>query len=100
MPSPNGPDAELPPEAIAALRQGLKLDAIKIVRAATGLGLRESKDRVDGYIRNHPDVGRAIDEVAAVAWQKTRPLLIGLGVLVLAAAIWFVLGQAAPASAP
>ncbi len=100
MPSTPGTDAGLPPEAIAALRQGLKIDAIKIVREATGLGLKESKDRVDLYVRNHPDVERAIDEVAAVAWQKTQPLLIGLAVLVLVAAIWFVFGQAPPASAP
>lgn len=40
---------ELPPEAIAALARGQVIEAIRIVREHTGLGLKESKERVDRY---------------------------------------------------
>ncbi|MGH8027361.1 MAG: ribosomal protein L7/L12 [Pseudoxanthomonas sp.] len=39
----------LPAEALAALSRGQLIEAIKIVRAATGLGLKEAKDLVEGY---------------------------------------------------
>jgi ribosomal protein L7/L12 len=50
--------ALLPEAAIAALSQGKKVDAIKIVREATGLGLKEAKDAVERYVRgDRPDRG-------------------------------------------
>ncbi len=45
---------EIPSNAIAALEQGNKVEAIKIVRSAKGLGLKESKDLVEEYLRNDP----------------------------------------------
>ena len=39
----------LPAEAIAALSRGQVVQAVKIVRDKTGLGLKESKDMVDAY---------------------------------------------------
>ncbi|MCC6609074.1 MAG: ribosomal protein L7/L12 [Burkholderiales bacterium] len=45
---------DLPAAAIAALRQGNKVEAIKIVRAELGLGLKEAKDAVEDYERAHP----------------------------------------------
>lgn len=44
----NGNDL-LPAEAIAALSRGQVVEAVKIVRDKTGLGLKESKDLVDAY---------------------------------------------------
>jgi ribosomal protein L7/L12 len=38
---------DLPPEAKAALAAGNKIEAIKLVREATGLGLAEAKDMVE-----------------------------------------------------
>ena len=37
----------LPPDAARALARGDKIEAIKLVRAETGLGLKEAKDWVD-----------------------------------------------------
>ena len=45
MPAPTAD--KLPPEVMAALQRGEKVEAIKLLRAATGLGLKESKDLVD-----------------------------------------------------
>ena len=42
----------LPPGAIDAIARGETIEAIKRVRAATGLGLKEAKDLVDAY--RHP----------------------------------------------
>lgn len=39
----------LPAEALAALSRGQFIEAIKIVRAATGLGLKEAKDLVERH---------------------------------------------------
>lgn len=39
----------LPAEALAALSRGQLIEAIKIVRTATGLGLKEAKDLVEQY---------------------------------------------------
>ena len=51
MPDPHPP---LPPEALAALGRGDKIGAIKIVRAAHGIGLKEAKDAVEAHARDHP----------------------------------------------
>lgn len=40
----------LPPQARQALAEGKKIEAIKLVREATGLGLKEAKDTVDRAI--------------------------------------------------
>ncbi|GAA6140642.1 ribosomal protein L7/L12 [Hydrogenophaga sp. 5NK40-0174] len=44
MPSTHPP---VPPEVKAALDRGNKIEAIKLLREATGLGLKEAKDAVD-----------------------------------------------------
>lgn len=45
---------QIPSDAIAALEQGNKIEAIKIVRLANRLGLKESKDLVEEYLRTDP----------------------------------------------
>lgn len=47
-------DIRFPPEALAALSQGRTIEAIKIVREATGLGLKEAKDAVEAYMAHGP----------------------------------------------
>ncbi len=42
---------EIPPEAKAAADRGVLIDAIKITRQVTSLGLKEAKDAVDAYRR-------------------------------------------------
>ena len=43
-------EIRIPPEAIAALRQGRTIEAIKLLRAATGLSLKDAKDAVEAQI--------------------------------------------------
>ncbi|MCE9658450.1 MAG: ribosomal protein L7/L12 [Burkholderiales bacterium] len=49
------PDSPLPADVLAALEKGDKIEAIKRLRTATGLGLKEAKDVVERYPgSNHP----------------------------------------------
>jgi hypothetical protein len=45
------PLGDIPADALAALREGRKVEAIKRYRAATGVGLAEAKDRIDEALR-------------------------------------------------
>jgi DNA-binding transcriptional MerR regulator len=43
------PPASLPPGVVAALHRGNTIEAIRLLREATGLGLKEAKDAVDAF---------------------------------------------------
>jgi len=47
-------NAEAPFEVIQAIKQGRKIEAIKLLREHTGLGLKESKEWIDAHERQHP----------------------------------------------
>lgn len=40
-------NASVPSDVLAAIRDGKKIEAIKLLRAARGLGLKEAKDEVE-----------------------------------------------------
>jgi hypothetical protein len=46
MPPPTSP---LPDNVLAALQRGNVIEAIKLLREATGLGLKEAKDAVESF---------------------------------------------------
>jgi hypothetical protein len=48
------PDAALPPEVTAALERGQVIEAIKLLRQAKGLGLKEAKEAVDAVKAGAP----------------------------------------------
>ncbi len=45
---------DLPPEVISAIQAGQKIKAIKLLRGAKGLGLKDAKDAVDAYLEANP----------------------------------------------
>lgn len=49
---PAGGDPRLPQEFYRAMEQNRKIQAIKIYREVTGVGLKEAKDYVDGLERD------------------------------------------------
>ena len=53
MSEPNVPKIQLPPDVQAALGRGDKVEAIKLLRAATWLGLKEARDAIDGHPQAH-----------------------------------------------
>ncbi len=78
-------EVPLSPAAIAALHEGDKIQAIKIVRRERGLGLKESKDLVDAYIRSQPLLHQAYTEAQAQA-RRGALLWVAIVVAVLVAA--------------
>ena len=52
----SGINQDLPSEAIAALERGSKIDAIKCVRVARGVGLKEAKEIVEQFLEGSPSV--------------------------------------------
>lgn len=76
----------LPQAAVAALEQGNTIEAIKIVRLEREIGLKESKDLVDAYLKSRPDLQRRLEAAQAEARQGfVRWLVIFLALAAMAA---------------
>lgn len=52
-----GADYGIPTEVVEALDRGRKIEAIKLLRGATGLGLKEAKDMVEAFERQRGTQG-------------------------------------------
>lgn len=52
----NKPTSKIPAEARNALRDGRMVDAVRIVREAQGIGLKEAKDLVDAAVADDPSL--------------------------------------------
>ena len=76
----------LPFEVSAAMKQGRKLDAIRLLRQQGGLGLKEAKDAVEAFEREQAagDRDRAPGEVS-----RSRPGFWLVMIVALAALAWF-----------
>ena len=80
----------LPAAAIAALHEGRKIDAIKIVRRERGVELKTAKDEVDAYIRSQPALEAELDARQAGA---TRAFLGWIAGAALVLVILYVLSR-------
>ncbi|MDH3440612.1 MAG: ribosomal protein L7/L12 [Gammaproteobacteria bacterium] len=83
---------ELPPEVLDAIREGRKIEAIKILREAKGLGLANAKVLVDRASQTHGPK-KAIPNFADQRqwWGQFTSLLIAL--LVVFIAYYFYTGS-------
>lgn len=60
--------SELPDDVLDALENGQTIEAIKLLRAASGLGLKEAKDLIDAYQQGKPlsvQIASTIDQLPA-----------------------------------
>ena len=73
----------MPAAAIAALANGNKIEAIKIVRQEWGTDLKDSKDAVDSYAKGRPDLMAASQQAGSRA--KAWLLLVALAAVAFAA---------------
>ncbi|MDY0070906.1 MAG: hypothetical protein RBR91_13440 [Porticoccaceae bacterium] len=69
-------EGDLPLDAVAALHRGRFLDAVKLSRNATGLGLKASREAVDAYLARHPALDGKINSARA---ERRRTLLWWVG---------------------
>jgi ribosomal protein L7/L12 len=65
--------------AVAALHQGNKIAAIKIVREERNIGLKEAKDAVEEYLRSQPSLQASL---AASQNEARRSTLLWLAIIV------------------
>ena len=79
---------ELPPAVIAALTNGRMVEAVKLLREARGIGLKEAKDALDDYIIANPGLRRKLEAQRA---EAMRGGMLWLAALIALATIgWFV----------
>ena len=50
---------------LAELMQAKKIEAIKVLRAETGLGLKDAKEAVEQALLEHPHVRQMYDEISS-----------------------------------
>ena len=86
------PSPSLSLAAVAALQQGNKIEAIKIVRAERNLGLKEAKDAVEQYVRGQPALQAALAASQADSRRRMLPWLIA-AIAIAFAASYFLLGR-------
>lgn len=80
---------ELPVEALAALQTGNKIEAIKMVRVAHRLDLKDAKDLVDRYVAAQPGLQRQM--TAAGAEQGRKLVFAAVVAIAIGAAMYFFL---------
>ena len=83
----------LSPSAISALREGNKIEAIKLVRQEKGIGLKEAKNLVDACLRTDPDVQAKLAAVQTGAarnalWWLVAFVAVVAGLYVVIARPW------------
>jgi len=80
----------LPPAAIAALHQGNKIEAIKIVRTERDLGLKEAKDAVEDYVRTQPSLQSAFANAQS---ESKRGALLWVAAVIAVALVVYLFSR-------
>lgn len=80
----------LPLEAVTLLQEGRVIEAIKSVRQAEALGLREAKQRVDIYLAGEPLLRAQIELRQRAARRKFFFWFLVIDLLIVAAIIYWL----------
>lgn len=80
----------LPVTVLDAMRQGQKIEAIRLLREATGMGLKEAKQAVEAlpFEGSGPQQSLGPGEVPRPRWGRWLGLLVVLVVMALAYGWW------------
>jgi ribosomal protein L7/L12 len=78
----------LPAGAVAALEQGKKLEAIKIVRLERGVQLIEAKAAVERYLRQRPELESRLAQIQAGAQRAALAWMLGIVFVILL--VWYL----------
>jgi len=93
MPDQSEEDRPLPAAAAAALSTGRKIDAIKFVREAEGLGLMEAKQRVEACVERDPILKAQYADQRARMKRRLIQWGLIIDVLLIAAILWYFFGR-------
>ena len=84
----NTPTPNIPSDAVAALDRDSKIEAIKIVRMANHIDLKDAKDLIEQYINANPAIKARMDATnAATAKGSMKWVLI---IAVIAAVVYYM----------
>jgi hypothetical protein len=81
-------DGPMPQAAVDALRNGSKIEAIRLVREHTGLGLKQAKDKVEAYARQMPSAG--LDGLSPGEVRRSGGALLWAAALAIVAGYFFL----------
>jgi hypothetical protein len=82
---------QLPTEAILALQEGNKIQAIKLTREALGIGLKESVLAVDRCLATDASIKLQFDEAQLKQRRNSGSLMTLIWLVVIALLAYFVL---------
>lgn len=80
--------SDLPEAVVAALSQGQKIKAIKLLREANAIGLKEAKDVIEEYIKSRPELSMRLAAIQGESIKGLFRLAIIIAALSLMA-FWF-----------
>ena len=81
---------QVPAEAVEALKRGNKIEAIKLTRASTGMGLKDAKDAVEAVIADDAAIRMAYESNAPATSGSCLPVVVA--VLVTVAVLYLIFG--------
>jgi hypothetical protein len=82
-----GNSSTIPPAALTALSRGNLIEAIKITRQATGLGLKEAKDVVEAHLAQNPGLNAQYRNATASTRGPLLWLVLAVVVVVIAGVV-------------
>ncbi len=85
----------IPLEAVTLLNEGHMVQAIKVVRQAEGLGLKDAKDRVDAYLSREPLLRAQLELKQRATRRKFFFWFVVVDVIIIAGVIWWLNQQGA-----
>ena len=86
-------DRPLPAAAAGALSTGHKVDAIKYVREAEGLGLMEAKQRVNAHIARNPVLKAQLAEQQSRMRRRLIQWVLIIDLVLVAGVLWYFFGR-------
>ena len=75
---------------IDEIKQGKKIEAIKLLREENGVGLKEAKIAVETYISTHPDIQEAFESNTSEGLSQERILQIVILVVAISVVMLMV----------
>ncbi|MFW5431508.1 MAG: ribosomal protein L7/L12 [Methylophilaceae bacterium] len=76
-------DIAMTKEVIEVIKSGRKIQAIKLLREKTGLGLKEAKETVEAYMDNHADIKEVFNANQSSSFSQENVVQISILFIVL-----------------